>query len=328
MERHVAVVTGGNSGIGLTVCERLLTIHNDLELCLLCRNVTRAEAAKNALLISHPNSTINIVVMDTSDVKSVFNAAKILKERYKRIDFLYLNAGIMPVTGVNWSNVVKGILSTKCAHVLSTGEGCLYHTDEVTKDGLKNIFASNVFGHYALIKEMEDRLGGDKDTQIIWTSSRAAMLSSFDIDDIQHTHGENPYASSKYVIDTVSVSLNDNLNTKNVYSHTTCPGLVMTNLTNGILPNWVWSILCPILMILRIFCCTITWSAYNGTEAMVWLSTQKPSTLDPRVKFNSNTDMFGKSYMETMKLGIDREIEDKVTNKLDQLYQGFKDKYS
>jgi hypothetical protein len=38
------------SGIGLTICERLLTLHNDLELCLLCRNVTRAEAAKNALL--------------------------------------------------------------------------------------------------------------------------------------------------------------------------------------------------------------------------------------------------------------------------------------
>jgi hypothetical protein len=35
--------------------------------------------------------------------------------------------------------------------VLSSGEGCLYHTDQVTKDGLKNIFASNVFGHYALV---------------------------------------------------------------------------------------------------------------------------------------------------------------------------------
>jgi 17beta-estradiol 17-dehydrogenase/3beta-hydroxysteroid 3-dehydrogenase len=69
------------SGIGLTICERLLTLHNDLELCLLCRNVTRAEAAKDALLISHPNSTISIIVMDTSDVKSVFKAAKILKER-------------------------------------------------------------------------------------------------------------------------------------------------------------------------------------------------------------------------------------------------------
>jgi hypothetical protein len=29
-----------------------------------------------------------------------------------------------------------------------------------------------------------------------------------------------------------------------------------------------------------------------------------------------------------LQLGIDRETEDKVTNKLDQLYQGFKDKYS
>lgn len=42
-------------------------------------------------------------------------------------------------------------IDRNCAHVLSTGEGCLYHTDETTKDGLKNIFASNLFGHYTLV---------------------------------------------------------------------------------------------------------------------------------------------------------------------------------
>lgn len=266
--------------------------------------------------------------MDTSDVKSVFSAARELKERYKRIDYLYLNAGIMPVTGVNWTNVVKGIFSTNCAHVLSTGEGCLYHTDEATKDGLKNIFASNVFGHYTLIREVEDRLGGEKDTQIVWTSSRAALKTSFDITDIQHKNGENPYSSSKYVIDTLSISLNKKLNKKNVYSHTTCPGLVMTNLTNGVLPYWFWNMVYPILLFLRLFCPSITCSSYNGAEAMIWLSTQKPSSIDPSVKFNSNVNMFGKPYIKTIKLDVEEEIEEKVSNKLDELYQGFKAKFS
>ncbi|CAG2251019.1 HSD17B7 [Mytilus edulis] len=325
--RKVAVITGGNSGIGLSVCERLLTLHNNLELCLLCRNKHRAEAAKNALLVSHPQSSITIVIMDTSDVKSVFKAAQDLRQRYEGIDYLYLNAGIMPVTGVNWTNVVKGVLSSNCAHVLSTGEGCLYHTDETTKDGLKNIFASNLFGHYTLIKELEDRLGGDKDTQIIWTSSRAAMKSAFNITDIQHKNGENPYSSSKYLIDTVSVSLNNKLNKKRVYSHTTCPGLVMSNLTNGVLPYWIWSIIYPLLIMLRLFCPSLTCSSYIGSEAMVWLSTQNPQSLDPQDKFNSDVDIFGKTHVSIVKLDIDTKTEETVCSKLDELYKEFKTKY-
>jgi len=38
---------------------------------------------------------------------------------------------------------------------------------------------------------------------------------------------------------------------QNVYSHTTCPGLVMTNLTYGILPDWFWLLLLPILWLVR-----------------------------------------------------------------------------
>ena len=34
-----------------------------------------------------------------------------------------------------------------------------------------------------------------------------------------------------------------------VYSHTTCPGLVMTNLTNGILPAWFWKLVLPFLLL-------------------------------------------------------------------------------
>ena len=36
---------------------------------------------------------------------------------------------------------------------------------------------------------MEERLGDEKETQIIWTSSTAAMLSSFDVNDIEDRHG-------------------------------------------------------------------------------------------------------------------------------------------
>ena len=66
-------------GIGLALAERLLHDHENLELCLACRNVTKAEAAKATLLETHPNATVSLVQMDVSNVQSVINSAQHLR---------------------------------------------------------------------------------------------------------------------------------------------------------------------------------------------------------------------------------------------------------
>lgn len=43
-----------SSGLGLGFCERLLSDFPDVRLCLVCRNKTRGEAARDALKTSHP----------------------------------------------------------------------------------------------------------------------------------------------------------------------------------------------------------------------------------------------------------------------------------
>ena len=68
-------------GIGLALCEQLLASHPNLTLCLACRNKQRAQQAKDSLLTSYPGSKIDIVIVDTSCVKSVLEAAKTLRER-------------------------------------------------------------------------------------------------------------------------------------------------------------------------------------------------------------------------------------------------------
>jgi len=35
--------------------------------------------------------------------------------------------------------------------MFATGDGLLRHTDELTDDGLKQIFATNIFGHFILV---------------------------------------------------------------------------------------------------------------------------------------------------------------------------------
>ena len=82
-------------GIGLALCEQLLASHPNLTLCLACRNKQRAEQAKESLLSLHPGSKIDIVIVDTSCVKSVLEAARVLRERY----WLILAVSLLRVRG-------------------------------------------------------------------------------------------------------------------------------------------------------------------------------------------------------------------------------------
>lgn len=71
------------SGIGLALCERLLSHDSEgLQLCLACRNMQRAQAARSALLASHPGAQVALLQMDTSSVSSVVAAAQEVKLRW------------------------------------------------------------------------------------------------------------------------------------------------------------------------------------------------------------------------------------------------------
>ena len=74
-------------GIGLTLCKRLLSEHENLHLCLACRNRIKAETAKKTLEAFHPNAEISIVTIDTSSVQSVYEAAEDIKK--KQVAFSY-----------------------------------------------------------------------------------------------------------------------------------------------------------------------------------------------------------------------------------------------
>lgn len=70
------------SGIGLALCERLLSQDTEgLQLCLACRNMCRAQAARAALLTSHPTAQVALLQMDTSSISSVLTAAQEVKLR-------------------------------------------------------------------------------------------------------------------------------------------------------------------------------------------------------------------------------------------------------
>eukprot|EP00058_Branchiostoma_floridae_P026441 XP_002611932.1 hypothetical protein BRAFLDRAFT_106524 [Branchiostoma floridae] len=166
----VAVITGGNAGIGLTLAERLLTLDPTLTLCLACRNMMKAEVARQALLTSHPGSRVECVRLDTSDVQSVYTAAQKIREEYHRVDHLYLNAGTMGKVSVDATAILKAMVSPRAPEIFRTGEKLLSQQDDTTKDGLQEIFATNVFGHFVLIRELEDVLCQPDHTSQVWLS--------------------------------------------------------------------------------------------------------------------------------------------------------------
>ncbi|XP_069497153.1 3-keto-steroid reductase/17-beta-hydroxysteroid dehydrogenase 7 isoform X2 [Ambystoma mexicanum] len=318
----VVVVTGANSGIGLALCERLLSDDAQIRLCLACRNLERAEAARAVLLASHPGSDVSLLNVDVGCVKSIVKAAEELKRRYRRVDYLYLNAGIMPNPRVSFKALFTGLFSRRAISMFATGEGLLTQEDRVTKDGLQEVFETNVFGHFILIKELESLLCNvEGPSQVIWTSSSNARRSAFSLTDYQHSQGQESYSSSKYATDLLSVALNKHFNKQGLYSSVICPGLVMTNLTYGILPSFFWSIIMPIMLLIRIFTNTFTLTPYNGAEALLWLFRQKPESLNPLAKYHSLTSGFGNSYVEPIKMDLDEDTSENFYQKLLALEQ-------
>lgn len=63
------------------------------------------------------------------------------------------------------------------------------------------------------VRELEPLLcDGNSPARLIWTSSRNAQRANFSLQDFQHRSGREPYSSSKYAMDLLSVALNKKLN--------------------------------------------------------------------------------------------------------------------
>ncbi|QIW95650.1 hypothetical protein AMS68_001168 [Peltaster fructicola] len=139
-----AIVTGANSGIGLSLAKSLAA--QNATVFLACRSIQRGEDA--ARQISDSSSTekskVHVLQLDTSDLSSVRDFAKSWKSSStapKQIDILVHNAGI--------SGAPPGT--------------------EITKDGFGMIYATNFLGSFLLTSLLESSLSHD--ARVILTSS-------------------------------------------------------------------------------------------------------------------------------------------------------------
>ncbi len=115
------LITGANAGIGKEVARQMALRPGVERVYLACRNETKARAAKGELERKTGKSCFHILLMDVSDLASVRSA---MRGFAGPVDALVMNAG---------GSGGKTPLS-------------------LTKNGVTQIFASNVLGHAALLE--------------------------------------------------------------------------------------------------------------------------------------------------------------------------------
>lgn len=208
-----------------------------------CRNKAKAEIARTQLLEEAAEKAkrdgrqetladdiLQILIVDLSNTKSVFRACEEFKNRFTRLDCLLLNAGILPCSHMNIGAGVKNLL-TRPSYVAKTGgDFFAQYRGETTPEGLGQVFAANVFGHYIMTKELEPALLRSPSPRILWFSSTTAAPDFFDASDFQCLQGSHPYESSKRLCELLASDMAEELRGRGIYSFVVSPGNCFTGL--------------------------------------------------------------------------------------------------
>ncbi len=204
LEGKLYLVTGANSGLGYSACKTFL--HQGASVIMACRNLDKANKAKENLLKEFPNGKIDIIHFDQADKSSIEELPQLIK-KYPRIDAVILNAGIFH-PGKN-----------------------LY-----TKDGYSLTVGTNFIGLYFAVEALKETFKEGKIKRLVLVSSivshfgRSAHYEKYFRK--EHRSSFKQYAVSKRMILEYGLYLSTSLYGQ--VEVTLChPGLASTNIVGG-----------------------------------------------------------------------------------------------
>ncbi|WP_026728081.1 glucose 1-dehydrogenase [Flavobacterium denitrificans] len=141
LENKVAIVTGGNSGIGYAAAADLVA--KGAKVIVTGRN-------KEALAKAETDLNVTGIAADQSDLKSIDNLVEEVKSKFGKVDILFLNAGMAAFAPVESAsedhydsimNVnVKGVYFTvqKVLPILNDGGSIIFNTSVNAHVGMPN----------------------------------------------------------------------------------------------------------------------------------------------------------------------------------------------
>ncbi|KAF5390400.1 hypothetical protein D9757_005242 [Collybiopsis confluens] len=247
-----------------------------LTIIMACRSVQRAEEAKEKLFKildgrienlrkgkaravdddEHAerfrrNVRIEIRKVDLAELNSIATFTKGLENEFPYISHLICNAGIAPFKAIDWPRCFYQLF-TDIVGAVTNPKFYSQTWGEVSQDGLGYVWQCNVFGHYTLYRDLHPLLSSSKyphDSRVIWTSSIESD-KTYEDGDWQLLKTQEPYGSSKYQIELMSMELdrraldddNDNgdeagdkSKRKRVRHFTAHPGVTQTNIDHNLM---------------------------------------------------------------------------------------------
>ena len=151
-DKRLALVTGGNSGMGKATVAALADA--GFTVVMLCRNRTRGEAALQELM-ERKDRDIRLMQCDLGHMEDIRRFTEVFKESYPRLDVLINNAGVVSLTR------------------------------KETVDGLEEQFGVNHIGHFLLTLRLLDRM--ERGGRIVVVSSGAHKVGRIHFDDYNLT---------------------------------------------------------------------------------------------------------------------------------------------
>lgn len=194
IDKRIAVVTGGNRGIGFEICRQLAA--RGLRVVLTSRDASRGEEACQKLVADGADVIFHPLDVDSDD--SVAELARYLDREQGRVDVLVNNAGIM----IDPSS--KGILKTPL-------------------DIFRQTLETNFFGALRMCQAIVPIMQGGHYGRIVNLSSGLGQLDEMG-------DGTAAYRSSKTALNALTRMVAAAVSGEDILVNSMCPGWVRTDM--------------------------------------------------------------------------------------------------
>jgi NAD(P)-dependent dehydrogenase (short-subunit alcohol dehydrogenase family) len=213
LKGKTALVTGANSGIGLATARGLAA--QGAQVILGCRNLHKAEDARESILQIHPKATVEVISIDLANIMNVKSAAEVLKRRFSQLDILINNAGVMSLTR------------------------------QETRDGFEMTFGVNHLGTFTLTQALLPLIKAAAEGRVVTLSSALHYRGHMQWDDLNYKarpyKGWEAYNQSKLANVLMTKALARRLQGSAATAFAVHPGVVATQLGRDY-PDWLMTL--------------------------------------------------------------------------------------
>jgi NAD(P)-dependent dehydrogenase (short-subunit alcohol dehydrogenase family) len=208
---RVALVTGGNRGIGLQIAKDLAA--NGFAVLVGSRDLARGEAAATEV-----GPGAHALQLDVTDQDSITAAAERVRHEFGRLDVLIQNAAIM-TTGTHPGSAVEYAKVTR--------------PSIVSMDEMRAVWDTNVFGVLAVYQAMVPLLRNTPGACIVNVSSGSGSLTvSSDPAFFLHEHFGPVYSASKTALNALTLAMAIELEPEGIKVNAVSPGFTKTAMNN------------------------------------------------------------------------------------------------